>query len=203
MSTPIIAPSRRVTLPPPSPSPPPRVHWPTINPCCFVSVRDKHGVGTGAGYRGGMHMGLGGEQKREAGWDAWQGECPARGHRAGTRRSPSWRAIAELESRTSKPRESPGLLWGAFRKGSASYLGSELVASYLGSVFGVRASLAISKASFRVLYRFPTAGTGGLDSSNRLPYTTSTRIALGIPSAKVEPSWDRIPGLKIEMPCQR
>ncbi len=37
----------------------------------------------------------------------------------------------------------------------------------VGSVFGVRASLAISKAFFQVLYRFPTAGTGGLDSSNR------------------------------------
>ncbi len=37
-----------------------------------VSVRDKHGVGAGAKFRGGVHMGLGGELKREAGWDAWR-----------------------------------------------------------------------------------------------------------------------------------
>ncbi len=54
--------------------------------------------------------------------------------------------------------------------------------------------LFVSKASCRVLYGFPTAGTGGLDSSNRLAYATSTRIALGIPSAKVELSWHRIRG---------
>ncbi len=66
--------------------------------------------------------------------------------------------------------------------------------SIIWGLFGVRASLAISKAFSQVLYRFPTAGTCGLDSSNRLAYATSTRMALSIPSAKVEPSWHRIPG---------
>ena len=101
---------------------PPRWSWLMVQRMyvVIVSVRDKHGVGTGAGYRGGMHMGLGGEPKREAGWMHGRGECPARRHRPGTRRSPSWRAIAELEGRTSKPRESPGPLCGAFRKGRAS-----------------------------------------------------------------------------------
>ncbi len=93
-------------------------------PFLFVSVRDKHGVGTGAGYRGGIHMGLGDEPKCEAGWMHRRGNVlliaigSGRDDRRAGGPSPSWRGARQCLA--CRPACCAGLFPRAVRRASRS-----------------------------------------------------------------------------------